>query len=175
MCCSCKHQFHRHKTNIIKKRRWYIKHFTQDSHFVNLHLIFLQNAKLKYKIKIINGFIMLTRCLTISGQNSLAMLAFHLKSALLFADYQGSKMYSPNNLWFYSQITDYCRRKCNCIVNFEMHWQIYLLEANVIGILSEALTAHVQSILSDQSMPVWANSAKKKTKAVFSTKCISTY
>lgn len=38
----------------------------------------------------------------------------------------------------------------------------YLLEANIIGILSEALTADVQTIFADQTMSVRAGTAIQK-------------
>lgn len=36
----------------------------------------------------------------------------------------------------------------------------YLLEANVISILSETLTAHVQAILANEPMPIGAHTAE---------------
>ena len=39
---------------------------------------------------------------------------------------------------------------------------IYLFEANVIGILPEALPAHVEAILANQTMAIGAHTAGKK-------------
>lgn len=38
--------------------------------------------------------------------------------------------------------------------------KIYLLEANVVGVLSEALTAHVQTVFADETVMVGACTAK---------------
>ena len=44
---------------------------------------------------------------------------------------------------------------------------IQLLESNILGILPEALTAHVQVVLADQSMSVRAGTALARALAVF--------
>ena len=44
---------------------------------------------------------------------------------------------------------------------------IQLLETNILGILPEALTAHVQVVLADQSMSVRAGTALARALAVF--------
>lgn len=53
-------------------------------------------------------------------------------------------------------------------VNFlQIHQQhSHLLESNVLGVLSEALTAEVQSILSNDSVIVGAGSAKMIETAI---------
>lgn len=43
-----------------------------------------------------------------------------------------------------------------------------LVETNVLGLLSEALTAHVQTVLSDQTRVSAANSALSRTLTVVS-------
>ena len=45
---------------------------------------------------------------------------------------------------------------------------IQLLESNILGILPEALTAHIQVVLADQSMSVGAGTALARALAVFS-------
>ena len=44
---------------------------------------------------------------------------------------------------------------------------IQLLETNILGILPEALTAHVQVVLADQSMSVGAGTALARALAIF--------
>ena len=44
---------------------------------------------------------------------------------------------------------------------------IQLLESNILGILPEALTAHIQVVLADQSMSVRAGTALAGALAVF--------
>jgi energy-converting hydrogenase A subunit M len=39
----------------------------------------------------------------------------------------------------------------------------YLLESDVIGVLSETLTAHVETILANESMSVGTDAAKKQS------------
>ncbi len=39
---------------------------------------------------------------------------------------------------------------------------VQLLEADVLGVLPEALTAHVQTVLADQAVSVGASPAEKK-------------
>lgn len=43
----------------------------------------------------------------------------------------------------------------------------YLLEANILCVFMEALTADVQTVLSDDSMSVRAGTARKKYKIIF--------
>ena len=44
---------------------------------------------------------------------------------------------------------------------------IQLLEINVLGVLPEALTAHVQTVLADQIMSVGADVTSERALAVF--------
>ena len=44
---------------------------------------------------------------------------------------------------------------------------IQFLETNILGILPEALTAHVQVVLADQSMSVGAGTALARALAIF--------
>ena len=62
-----------------------------------------------------------------------------------------------------SRIVYFCliRRQTYCL---EL---IQLLETNILGILPEALSAHVQVVLADQSMSVRAGTALARALAVF--------
>jgi len=44
---------------------------------------------------------------------------------------------------------------------------IHLLEANILGVLMKALTAHVEAVLADQTVTVAAGPARAGTLAVF--------
>ena len=43
-----------------------------------------------------------------------------------------------------------------CVV----YTQTYLFEADIVGVLSEALSAHIQSVLSDDTMLIGAHTTK---------------
>ena len=41
-----------------------------------------------------------------------------------------------------------------------VYTQTYLFEADIVGVLSEALSAHIQSVLSDNTMLIGAHTTK---------------
>uniref|UniRef100_A0A0E9PVQ3 Uncharacterized protein n=1 Tax=Anguilla anguilla TaxID=7936 RepID=A0A0E9PVQ3_ANGAN len=47
----------------------------------------------------------------------------------------------------------------------------YLYKADVVCVLSEALTTHIQTVLSDQTVSVRANAAAKRTNTFTSHSC----
>ena len=80
------------------------------------------------------------------ASNEKNKLMLHPKDCVNFKSVIFNKKY-----WYYKRLVEN-------IINL-----IYLFKANIIGIAPEALSAHVQTIFSDQSVTVGTYTAETKT------------